>query len=219
MGSYDTTPADPAVVSRYRNLLHCYTHHHGNQDASTFWAGCGAVRRSVFESLAGFDAVKFPVPSIEDIELGVRLKSGGGKILLDPTLRVQHRKAWRLVGMLRTDVLQRAVPWTLLILNSRSMPLDLNLKLAQRVSAMATALACLLLLLLPWAPVAAGGAAIALIALVAVLNWPFYSFLASCGGWGFAILSFPLHLLYFLCSIVGYAIGSVKFRLQSAGPH
>src|SRR5262249_7492828 len=48
-GSYDTGPRAAGVVSQYRNLLHHYVHQTGNPEASTFWAGCGAVRRSVFE--------------------------------------------------------------------------------------------------------------------------------------------------------------------------
>jgi glycosyltransferase involved in cell wall biosynthesis len=39
------------IVSQYRNLLHHFVHQHGNREASTFWAGCGAMRRPVFEAL------------------------------------------------------------------------------------------------------------------------------------------------------------------------
>ena len=31
-----------------RNLLHHYVHQTGHEDASTFWCGCGAIRRAVF---------------------------------------------------------------------------------------------------------------------------------------------------------------------------
>jgi glycosyltransferase involved in cell wall biosynthesis len=50
-GSYNSQPRAKGVVSQYRNLLHHFVHQNGNQDASTFWAGCGAIRRSVFEEL------------------------------------------------------------------------------------------------------------------------------------------------------------------------
>ncbi len=43
-GSYDARPHAPGLVSRYRNLLHHYVHQTANPEASTFWAGCGAVR-------------------------------------------------------------------------------------------------------------------------------------------------------------------------------
>jgi len=70
--SYDDSPAAPGVVSRFRNLLHHHTHHRHAGLASTFWAGCGAMRRDRFLSLGGFDTT-YQRPSIEDVELGQRL--------------------------------------------------------------------------------------------------------------------------------------------------
>jgi glycosyltransferase involved in cell wall biosynthesis len=212
MGSYDANPSGETTVSRFRNLLHCYTHHHGNPEAGTFWAGCGAMRRAVFADLSGFDAEQFPYPSIEDIELGVRLKRKGGRIRLDPTLLVQHRKVWSLPDMVRTDIFRRAIPWTKLILSSGNMPLDLNLAASQRISGAAVALACLLLLASPWLP-ALSLAAVALLMMVAVLNRSLYRFLADCGGWWFALRSIPLHFLYYLCSVAGYVIARIQFHL------
>ena len=49
MGSYDDTPSEPGLVSQYRNLLHHFVHQVGREKASTFWAGCGAVRRGAFQ--------------------------------------------------------------------------------------------------------------------------------------------------------------------------
>src|SRR5580765_3663448 len=54
-GSYDACPRANGVVSQYRNLLHHFVHQTGNPEASTFWAGCGAVRRAAFEEIGGFD--------------------------------------------------------------------------------------------------------------------------------------------------------------------
>ncbi|MFO0006365.1 MAG: glycosyltransferase family 2 protein, partial [bacterium] len=82
-GSYDDAPAAPGVVSRFRNLLHHHTHHSHGGLTSTFWAGCGAMRRDRFLALGGFDTV-YGQPSIEDVELGLRLWRQGGRILLDP---------------------------------------------------------------------------------------------------------------------------------------
>ncbi|MEO8099606.1 MAG: glycosyltransferase family 2 protein [Acidobacteriota bacterium] len=214
IGSYDANPYAQSTVSRFRNLLHCYTHHNGSQDASTFWAGCGAILRVEFQQAGGFDALQFPEPSIEDIELGVRLKRNGKRIRLDPSLQVQHRKAWSLANMLRTDVMQRAIPWTRLILGAGDMPLDLNLKASQRISGVATAGALLLVILVPLAPIYASLGAAALLGIVITLNAKFYKFLASCGGWWFALRSIPLHLLYFLSSVLGYAIACGQFYLR-----
>jgi hypothetical protein len=133
-GSYDSRPAAANFISQYRNLLHHFVHHQGNRRASTFWAGLGAVRRSTFLKLGGFDA-GYGRPCIEDIELGVRLARAGRLVVLDPAIQGTHWKRWTLWGMIRTDVCDRGVPWTRLLLRQRAMPDDLNLKASQRASA------------------------------------------------------------------------------------
>ena len=65
-----------------------------NADANTFWAGCGAIRRSVFKDVGGFDEKKYKKPSIEDIDLGYRLSQKGYKIFLDKDIQVKHLKSW-----------------------------------------------------------------------------------------------------------------------------
>ena len=54
-GSYDDAPAAENFLSQYKNLFHHYVHQQSNRRASTFWAGCGAVRRDVFLCVGGFD--------------------------------------------------------------------------------------------------------------------------------------------------------------------
>jgi len=118
-GSYDAHPRAAGVVSQYRNLLHHFVHQQGNSDASTFWAGCGAIRRRVFEEVGGFDGQRFPRSSIEDIELGYRLRQAGYRILLDKSLQGTHLKRWSLRSVIWTDVTRRAIPWSRLILESK----------------------------------------------------------------------------------------------------
>ena len=133
IGSYDDAPAEPDFVSLYKNLMHCFVHHTGRSEASTFWGGCGAIRKSVFLEHSGFDE-SFARPSIEDIELGYRLHVAGRKMTLDPAIQVKHLKRWTLVQLVKTDVLNRGIPWTELILRDSRMPNDLNVQLSQRVS-------------------------------------------------------------------------------------
>jgi len=133
IGSYDDSPAQHDFVSQYRNLMHCFVHQHSRQEASTFWSGCGTIRRELFFEHSGFDTT-YDRPAIEDIELGYRLKSAGRKLMLDDGIQVKHLKRWTFWGLVKTDVLDRGIPWTELILRDSRMPNDLNLQLSQRVS-------------------------------------------------------------------------------------
>lgn len=130
MGSYDDTPAAPGLVSRFRNLIHAHFHHHAASEASTFWTGLGAVRRSVFEAVGGFT----PGEILEDVEFGVRLRAAGHSIRLDPTIQGTHLKDWSLVSMVQTDLFKRGVPWIEMALQRDGLRDDLNTTLSQRVS-------------------------------------------------------------------------------------
>ncbi|OLE71815.1 MAG: hypothetical protein AUI36_02160 [Cyanobacteria bacterium 13_1_40CM_2_61_4] len=202
-GSYDAHPAADGLVSRYKNLLHHFVHQQGAEEGSTFWAGCGAVRRAVFEAMCGFDQERFRYPSIEDIELGYRLRQAGHRILLDPALQGTHLKRWTLRDLLWTDVVRRAVPWSRLILEGRGLVDDLNLRRDQRLSAALVGLATLCLALAPLRPSVLTVSAGALLG-VGVLNRRLYLFLAQHGGPGFVVMSVLLHWLYYLYSGVTY---------------
>lgn len=133
IGSYDDSPEQQDVLSMYRNLMHRYVHQHGKAEAGTFWSGCGAIRRSVFLQHGGFDE-SYQRPAIEDIELGYRLTAAGHQIVLDHGLEVKHLKRWTFLNLVKTDIFDRGMPWTELILRDGKMPNDLNIQLSQRVS-------------------------------------------------------------------------------------
>lgn len=208
IGSYDDAPAAAGLVSRYRNLLHHYTHQHGAAEAQTFWAGCGAVRRDAFEAIGGFDET-YRIPSVEDIELGYRLRRSGYRIRLAAAWQVKHLKRWRLRDLIVTDIGRRAIPWTRLLRREGRLDNDLNIDHASRVNA---ALVCaggtLLLAGLLWRPVLPAGA-ILLVAAIA-RNLPFYRFLARRGGWTLAVGAVPLHGLYFVGATVGFLLGRLR---------
>lgn len=219
-GSYDDEPPAPGLASQYKNLVHHYVHQSGREEAQTFWAGLGAVRREVFEAVGGFDAALYPRPSIEDIELGERLRASGQRIALVKGAQGTHLKRWTLPGLLRTDLLDRAVPWTELILRSGRLPDDLNLGGRHRAGLAATWLLGLTILASPlWPPlllVALASLAVALAASRDVL-----AFLSRKRGPVFAARAAPLHLLYFGLSGLGFGLGLARFlfgRAQARGP-
>ncbi len=209
-GSYDDRPADPGLVSQFRNLLHHYTHQSGSfvddaRPAHTFWTGCGAIRREVFLSTGGFDPDRYRRPAIEDVELGYRLVRDGHRIALVRTVLATHLKRWTLGSMVRTDVFGRGVPWALLMLRSRVAETDLNLRGSQRASVLATALTLLGLAVAPLDPRGLMAAAIGALGVVA-LNAGFYGFLRRVRGLRFALAVLPLHLVYFASCAASLAI-------------
>jgi GT2 family glycosyltransferase len=207
IGSYDDAPADKGFVSQYKNLFHHYVHQRSRTTAHTFWAGCGAIKRQVFLQLSGFDE-SYRRPSIEDIELGYRLRANGHRVDLNPEIQVTHLKRWTLPGLVRTDTRDRGIPWFLLMLQHRTMPADLNLTFAHRVSVALMAVVVFLwgimlshqLFGLPPAVLSRSTTAwgtIACVATLLLLNGDLYRFFARKRGLAFAVGAVPLHWLYY----------------------
>jgi hypothetical protein len=225
-GSYDDDPPEPGLVSRFRNLLHHHTHQECAGEAETFWAGCGAIRASVFRGVGGFDERRYRTPQIEDIELGRRLRRAGKRIVLDPTIQCAHLKRWELAGMVRTDFGSRGFPWFRLLLEENSAPhrRSLNLRGSERASAGGAALAVGSLALLPLAPFTAVSPLLLLaptalgLALVVSLNRGFYRLLARrCGALG-ALTGVPLHLVYYSTATAAAAAAAIHAVVMPRGP-
>ena len=202
-GSYDETPDGQQWISKYKNLTHRYHHQVANREASTFWAGCGAVRRDAFLAIGGFDVDTYKVPSIEDIELGYRIRSNGGRILVLPDLLGKHLKIWTLGNVVHTDIFRRALPWARLMISREGVTNDLNTSTTERLRAGIAGLTVGSVLLLPfflslW-PVTL------LLALAAIaINWQFFAFLVKNGGIGFALISIAFHQIYYVYSAMAF---------------
>lgn len=214
IGSYDDAPAHPGFVSQYKNLFHHFTHQTSQSEAQTFWTGCGAIRRDTFLALSGFDAVRYPRPAIEDIELGYRLKAAGGTIYLAKHVQVKHLKRWTLLSLLRSDIFERAIPWSHLLREKKALPHDLNLQMEARMSAAAIFLFVLQLsysfyhlrrpafsYLLP----------LCLLPLfLLALNQRFYQFLWHKCGLLFLCRAIPLHWFYYIYSSLAFVGAALK---------
>jgi cyclophilin family peptidyl-prolyl cis-trans isomerase len=127
-------------------------------------AGLGAIRREALEALGGFDQ-RFVRPSVEDIELGYRLTGLGYKILLDPTIQGCHLKRWTLKSAIVTDVRDRGIPWTQLMLKFARLDNDLNLQTNQRLAVVLAYSLLPLLALTKIAPIWFGPIGVVLLAL------------------------------------------------------
>ncbi|MEO7102905.1 MAG: glycosyltransferase [Gemmatimonadaceae bacterium] len=207
-GAYDTHPEASGIVSQYRNLLHHYVHLTNGGAAETFWAGCGAVRRSAFTAVGMFDEQQFRRPQIEDIDLGYRLSDSGERILLIPEIQGTHLKRWTLGKMLATDYSDRAVPWTRLVLQRRALAtsVSLNLRPTERIFTALAGVAVLLAVasLVRLDPRFLVAAVIALLCII-VGNLGMLAWFARERGIVFAIAVVPLRLLFYIVSAAGAA--------------
>ncbi len=221
-GSYDANPAAGDFLSQYRNLLHHFVHQSGHEKASTFWSGCGVIRRDIFLSMGGFDP-GYVRPSIEDIELGYRLHRNGLPIHLAKQIQVTHLKQWSLWSILKTDIRDRALPWTELIHRSGYLPNDLNLQTSGRVSALCV-LALTLCLLAGWENPLLWLGCLPPVGILLAYNRGLYAFFARRRGWWFLLRALPLHWLYFSYSALAFVwatciiMGSQTRYLQWMSP-
>ncbi len=218
-GAYDDQPGASGFLSVYRNLLHRYVHERDAGEAETFWAGCGAVHAGAFREVGGFDEARFPRPQIEDIELGYRLRDRGGRILIDPEIQAKHLKRWTFRGMVKTDLLDRGIPWMRLLLErGPKAKASLNVGAAEkwRTLMVGAALAALVLgALLPSAPV--GLAGLALLGLVTVSNLRLYRWFARRRGAAFAVAVVPLQILYYIVNGAAAGTGMLLHAAHRGG--
>ena len=216
-GSYDDRPRSLRATSLYANLRHHFVHQHGQRDATTFWSGIGMIETQAFLDAGGYNHVMFRHPSIEDVDLGMRLKAKGHRISLVPEAQGTHAKDWSLWQVWHTDVMRRALPWSCLIADGAAAPADLNLaKAERRLAILALALPTLLLVAVFW-----WGAAVAALAAVMLYlfgNRHFFGFLTRRLSPGQLIVAAMMHWCYHMYASITFAsvLIATRFGLRRA---
>ena len=214
IGSYDDAPAKRNFLSQYKNLFHHYVHQQCDGPIGTFWSGCGAIRRDLFLSFGGFDEKRYRRPAIEDIELGTWLNAAGHKIILDSRIKGQHLKRWTLRNLLKTDIFDRGIPWTRLMLRAGAMANTLNVKGPQRISVALVYLTLALSMMALFLP-AVWLLVLGIVIGVTLLNFDFYRFFARRSGVWFAVRVFPMHWLYFCYCGFSFGWGLLAHYLET----
>jgi len=209
-GSYDDEPGAPNFVAQYKNLFHHYIHQRSKAAASTFWTGCGAIARPRFLALGGFDVRRYRQPSIEDIDLGYRLKQAGGRIRLAREVQVKHLKTWTLASLLKSDIVDRGIPWTRLILRDKAFLGDLNLQTHNRASVLVV-YGLLLAVVVSYFQTQMAVVAVGLTGLLLWLNFDLYRFFYFKRGPGFTLKVIPLHWLYYLYNAISFGVGLILY--------
>lgn len=210
-GSYTRETRAAGFLTKFKNLQHHFTHQRGDDYQTTFWSGCGAVTREAFEAIGGFDV---GLLSCEDIEFGSEANRTGYRVRLVRFMQVEHLKEYSLAGLVRSDLFQRAIPWTRLIYSGKTGMGALNTNRRGRLSVAATgALLLALIASVAWTPAIAA----ALLALVVVLaaNWELVKLTAKELGLLQGVASVGVLLVhYFVCGI-GYVVGRALPKLPS----
>ena len=216
-GSYDDKPRSRRATSLYANLRHHFVHQQGRRDATTFWSGIGLIERAAFLELGGFDAQKYPYPSVEDVELGMRLIDSGRRIRLVPEALGTHCKDWSLWRVWHTDIVRRAYPWTVLLHDRRTIARDLNLAKGESIKSVVAVLLILLcagailqpLLAIP---------AVLMAATYVALNARFFRFLAERVNVSRLIAGASMHYCYHVYAAATYALVTARLRLGDVSP-
>ena len=207
-GSYDDAPPAPGTVGRVRNLLHHHIHQTNGGPAETFWTGLGAVRHDAFYAVGGFS---FGQRMMEDARLGYALRRAGYRIELCPKIQGAHLKRWTLGSMVRTDLLDRAIPWSRLLLVRDEASPSLNVSPVGKLSVVAVGLGVLSsaasVALAVWSPVAAIGALVVMVCsilAIGILNTAFLGLIARRLGRGKITEAIGILWLHYLASGCGY---------------
>jgi glycosyltransferase involved in cell wall biosynthesis len=215
-GSYDDHPPAENFLSQYKNLVHHFYHHRGRREATTFWSGCGAVRKEAFLAADGFDVERFTRPSIEDIELGYRMRAAGGRILLIPEFQSTHLKVWHFINLIHTEIFCRAIPWSRLIFEQPEMASDLNVSPAERMRAVLAGLLFLSLVaalvgMLPW------WSPLPVFAATLLVNRELAMLFLRRKGPVFAFLGMLFHQFYYLYSSAAFVYAWLEWKISGPG--
>lgn len=214
--SYQANTPPKNFTSQYKNLQHHFTHKVARREAATFCGGFGAIRREVFLELGGF---KEDMRFMEDIDLGYRLHQAGHRILLCPSIQLTHNKRYSLFSLVKSDVFQRALPWTRLMLTKKIYHNDLNTSSNNIAS---VAIVFLMLVLLCLHPQGVWGhllPQLGLLLVLVILNHQFLTFLRRTRGMLFALRAVPMLWLQYAYSGFGLALGILAHLRDRVGKH
>lgn len=209
IGSYDNSPSAPSFVSKFRNILHHHHHQRNHRKAGVFWGAFSLVKKKAFEDVGGFDE-NFDLPSIEDVELGIRLANRGHIVRINAAIQVKHLKNWTFYNWMKTDIFLRAKPWTVLMFRyGKRAGNHLNTDSLEKISAVFTLLTIGLLIFgCYWTWLWALVPVTILIFILTQLS--FYRLASS----KFSLLPpvVVLHHIYYIFALVGFFLGLFNFK-------
>jgi glycosyltransferase involved in cell wall biosynthesis len=103
IGTYAPCPPELGLASRVKDRSIRARHKQSGEEVGWFWTGLGAVERSLFLELGGFDAARFAGATVEDMELGYRLAAAGQPVRQVAAARLRHLHRHSLASLTRND--------------------------------------------------------------------------------------------------------------------
>ncbi|MGD9210586.1 MAG: glycosyltransferase family A protein, partial [Desulfobacteraceae bacterium] len=149
VGMYSKGTTETGFFSVYKNLENHYEHYSFNKPFFSFVAFAGAVRKEVFEDLKGFNE-KFRGATVEDVEFGYRLSQAGYKSILDKQLLVIHQKKITFLKFVKSELIHRAIPWWILLLQRRELRLNPSIGINNILSVILFSLCFALIFIAPF---------------------------------------------------------------------
>lgn len=114
VGTVCDIPLNRGVFQDYWALLKSYFHSLPGRYSSTFYPMLGAIRKSVFESVGGFDS-GIKGASIEDYEFSLRLLKAGYKILFNP--KIMAKTSYKNFSRSVSQSVERSKKWGIMFLD------------------------------------------------------------------------------------------------------
>lgn len=129
VGSFEADTPRSGFFSKFKNLRHHYVHQTAKAEGCTLASGLTAIRKNTFDVNGGFEPA-YQSASIEDIALGYKMRRNNHRILFRADIQMLHLKGYSFTELLLSDILNRAIPWTQIMVRDRIWKNDLNMKIA-----------------------------------------------------------------------------------------
>lgn len=206
-GEYDYEPENKSFSTKFKALVSRSWAPLGDT-ITVFVARLGAIRKSVFDDMGGFDDT-IKTASSEEWEFGRRLIAGGITINYDQTIKVRHH-----FPLFRRQIalfFYRSYMWIGVFKkhgrfdNTCTTPLQAIAQIVGVFSITVFGISLFNVSLMP--------AAFVLIALFVAMNTRFFKLAAQNEGIVFAVFSLPLMLILSCAVVAGSAIGIICYYL------
>lgn len=209
-GLYDYETPVNNFISKFKNLQHHYIHLRNKGKIKTFWTGCGAIKKNIFNKVGGFDE---NIGFMEDINLGHKLSQNHFSTVLDLRILCQHLKNYTFRSFVKSELYGRAIPWSRLILDKKAPINCLNTDIRNVFSILTLFLMCgcifLTIFSLRWLFILPF-----LLIIILFLNFGFLHYIIKKKGVKFSFLSYWILLVHYFLAGFGAFVAFIEYLLN-----